>query len=74
MGMLTSFIPVFPYPKSPGNAIFDDILIQFIFFNRKDRCFIISPLFWTSIVSGLIIIAIVIMGILKICVVHPRGK
>ena len=63
---------VLAYPTSPENTIFDDILIQNMFGIESGRCLYISPLFWTLILAGLVVIMIIIMGILKTCVNRPR--
>jgi hypothetical protein len=71
---LKTIMQVIPYPKSPESTIFDEILIQNMFSIGSGRCLVISPIFWTLIVGGLSIIMIIIMGILKLYISHPRSK
>ena len=65
---------VLAYPKSPESTIFDEILIQNMFNIGEGHCLVVSPLFWTLIVAGFVIICIILMGVLKIYISHPRAK
>ena len=57
---------VYAYPHSPESTIFDEILIQNMFFmGSTSHCIVVSPLFLTSVIIGLVLIILVGMGILK---------
>jgi hypothetical protein len=71
---LHTIVQVQPYPESPESTIFDEILIQNMFNIGTGHCLRVSPLFWTLMVATFVIIMIIIMGILKICIDHPRSK
>jgi hypothetical protein len=71
---LQSILQVQAYPESPESTIFDEILIQNMFNIGTGRCLRVSPIFWTLIIASFAIIMIIIMGILKICIEHPRSK
>jgi hypothetical protein len=54
------------YPESPDSTIFDDILIQTMFtMGSTSYCILVSPLFWTIVVTSVAIFILIVMGILK---------
>ena len=71
---IATAMQVLAYPKSPESVVFDDILMENMFQLGPKDCLRISPLFWTLIMATCMIIIIVIMGILKVHMPHPRSK
>ncbi|CAF4063826.1 unnamed protein product, partial [Rotaria sordida] len=63
---------VIAYPKLPETTIFDEILIQNMFHIGLGHCLLVSPLFWTLIIASLAILIVIIMGMLKFFVRHPK--
>ena len=74
MSALEPIMQAHAYPKSPETIIFDEILIGNMFYIGLDHCLRVSPLFWTLMTGGFVLIMIVIMGILKIRITNPRSK
>ena len=64
----------FSYPLSPERTIFEDILLQYVFTIHPGRCILISPLFWTLMVTSLVIVIIIIMETLKLFVQDQRVR
>ncbi|CAF1184311.1 unnamed protein product [Adineta ricciae] len=56
----------YPYPNSPPSDNYDDIIIQntFQISSSSGHCLVVSPLFWTLLVFGIIGVILCIMGIL----------
>ncbi|UJR13173.1 hypothetical protein I4U23_000196 [Adineta vaga] len=56
----------YPYPNSPPSDSYDDIIIQntFQISSSNNHCLLVSPLFWTLLVFGIIGVILCIMGIL----------
>lgn len=74
MSALETIMQAYAYPKSPESIIFDEILIGNMFYIGLDHCLRVSPLFWTLITAGFVLIMIAIMGILKIYSTNSRSK
>ena len=73
--ILSNVIQATPYPKSPENTIFDDILIQNMFtIGSSFHCIIISPIFWTFIVAFIASVVTFSMILLKLCITHPKAS
>jgi hypothetical protein len=65
---IPSYSQAIAYPESADTTDIEDLLIRNIFkIGSSSRCLIISPLFWTLIVSGLCIFIFILMIILKLC-------
>ena len=65
----------FVYPASPESTIFDDILIQNVFFlHGPAHCVSVSPIFWGLIVFALLLLVLGCMLRLKYCVNNARSK
>ena len=62
------------YPMSPESTIFDEILIQNIFAIGACDNIVVSPLFWTLILAGLVGILIVTIKLSKLIAKNPRTK
>ncbi|UJR32396.1 hypothetical protein I4U23_019858 [Adineta vaga] len=71
---LATKMQVIAYPTSPESIIFDEILIQNMFHIGSGHCLLVSPLFWSLIVASFAILIIILMGILKISINHPRSR
>ncbi|CAF1585136.1 unnamed protein product [Rotaria magnacalcarata] len=71
---LENVIQAVPYPKSPENVVFEEILIKNMFLIGSNRCVVVSPLFWTLIVGSLAAGILIIMGISKYIIKDPRKK
>jgi hypothetical protein len=56
----------YPYPNSPGSTNFDDIILtnSFQLSSSNGHCLIVSPLFWTLLVLGLVLIILIVMSVL----------
>jgi hypothetical protein len=73
-GILSNVIQATPYPKSPENTIFDDILIQNMFnIGSTSHCITVSPIFWAIIVGCIAFIVMVGMILLKLYITHPKA-
>jgi hypothetical protein len=73
--ILSNVIQATPYPKSPENTIFDDILIKNMFtIGSSFHCIIISPIFWASVVAFIAIIVMFCMILLKLYIRHPKAS
>jgi hypothetical protein len=61
-----SIIIAYQYPESPAITNFDDIIIMntFQLSSSDHHCLVVSPIFWTLLVLGIIGIVLIIMGIL----------
>ena len=73
--MLSGSAQTFIYPSSPESTIFDDILIQNIFFlHGPSHCVAVSPIFWGLIVFAALLLVLGCMLRLKYCVNSARSK
>jgi hypothetical protein len=73
--ILSNVIQATPYPTSPENTIFDDILIQNMFtIGRTFHCIIISPIFWAIIVASIAFIIMFCMILLKFYRTYPKAS
>jgi hypothetical protein len=71
--LLSSLSQASAYPRSPGMTVFEDILLDNMFFwGSTVHCLIVSPIFWTLIL--LIIIALLLIGMASLhkCVRPPK--
>ena len=65
----------FVYPASPESTIFDDILIQNVFFlHGPAHCVSVSPIFWGLMVFAVLLLVVGCMVRLKYCVNNARSK
>jgi len=65
---LIDFNQSYPPQESPKLTDFEDILVHRVFsFGSTSKCLLMSPLFWASIVFGITVLVIVLMGILRLC-------
>ena len=65
---------VIPYPESPEATTFDEVLLQNMFSIGTGRCLLISPLFWSLIVAGVVLVIVSFIEVLNIFRVHRRSK
>jgi hypothetical protein len=73
--ILSTVIQATPYPKSPENTIFDDILIQNMFtIGSTSHCIIVSPIFWAIIVAVIAFIVMLGMIFLKLYITNPKAS
>ncbi|CAF1259770.1 unnamed protein product [Adineta steineri] len=73
--MTTSISQEVSYPESPESIIFDDILIVNMFsFGTSTSCLMVSPVFWTMVMTGFVILILLIMGILKFSKQHVKTR
>ncbi|CAF1038482.1 unnamed protein product, partial [Didymodactylos carnosus] len=73
--VLQNVVQIRPFPKSPENTIFDDILLRYIFgIGQSGHCTAVSPIFWALIIGVLAVIVMVGMVALKYCIKHPKAK
>ena len=65
----------FVYPSSPDSTIYDDIIIQNMFFlHGPAHCVAVSPIFWGLLVLGVIILLLGCMFRLKYCVNDAKSR
>jgi hypothetical protein len=65
----------FVYPSSPDSTIYDDIIIQNMFFlHGPAHCVSVSPIFWGLLVLGVIILLLGCMFRLKYCVNDAKSR
>ncbi|CAF3426081.1 unnamed protein product [Rotaria socialis] len=64
---------VIAYPESPESTIFEEILIHNMFYIGSGRCLVISPLFWSLLVTGFAFLIMIIVAILNFCTMNPEG-
>ncbi|CAF0769011.1 unnamed protein product [Adineta steineri] len=63
------------YPESPDTTNIDDILINNMFtFGNSSSCLIISPLFWSMIMTAIAMMIIIFMGFLKFCKQYTKVR
>ncbi|CAF3681241.1 unnamed protein product [Adineta steineri] len=73
--MTTSISQEVSYPESPESIIFDDILIVNMFsFGTSTSCLMVSPVFWTMVMTGFVMLILLIMGILKFSKQHVKTR
>ncbi len=73
--LLTFVSQVVSYPKSPDSTTFDDILMENMFtFGQSSHCLLVSPIFWTLMMTTFIILILLIMGILKFFKRHASTR
>ncbi|CAF1260851.1 unnamed protein product [Adineta steineri] len=72
---ITAISQEISYPESPESIIFDDILIMNMFsFGTSTSCLMVSPVFWTMVMTGFVILILLIMGILKFFKQHAKTR
>jgi len=75
--LLTNVYQGRAYPVSPQSVRFDNILMQNMFkihSSMSHHCLIVSPLFWTLIVTSFGLVVWLVVFILGHCVTNPIGK
>jgi hypothetical protein len=73
--LLTFVSQVVSYPKSPDSTTFDDILMENMFtFGQSSHCLLVSPIFWTLMMTTFIILILLIMGLLKFFKQHASTR
>ncbi|CAF1330687.1 unnamed protein product [Adineta steineri] len=69
--LLISLSQAYSYPRSPEMTNFEDVLLMNMFtMGSTTSCLIVSPIFWSLILTGICIIILLIMASLIWCV-HP---
>ena len=73
--MLDNIIQVVAYPKSPDISGLDDILFFTLFsIGSTPRCIVLSPIFWTLIITAVLLLITAITIVIKYCVNDSKAN